>query len=82
MTILFQSENTTKLSKLNILKSIKNDLKDVENNCKCFKNVWTLYYDRYMPIIGTGVPERNPRHISILKMSNVKDKYGQYEAIP
>lgn len=32
--------------------------------------------------VGTGVPERNPRHISILKMSNVKDKYGQYEAIP
>lgn len=29
--------------------------------------MWTLYYDRYMPIIGTGVPERNPRHISILK---------------
>lgn len=33
-------------------------------------------------LLGTGVPERNPRHISILKMSNVKDKYGQYEAIP
>lgn len=34
MTILFQSENTTKLFKLlNIFDSMKNDLKYVENKC-------------------------------------------------